>query len=147
VLTHAIERQSTLARLYNKSFGIVPGTDVRTNVDEAAPLAPARSVAIQLVSFECHCFSQAGAQAGLSDKETAETIDQVFVRLKLEQPDGVLLENVRGLSSLWLGAMCCSSCSKASVVLVLCHCSRSRQPSVHRLRVQPSTPAHHGAAQ
>jgi hypothetical protein len=100
VIVRAIECQATLRKLYTKSFGVIPGGDVRMNVDDAAPLAPARSIDIQMASFECSTFSQAGAQAGLSDRETVVTLDQVFLRLRLEQPDGVLLENVRGLVTM-----------------------------------------------
>jgi hypothetical protein len=66
VIVRAIERQAPLRKLYSKSFGVIPGCDVCTNVDDAAPLAPARSIDIQMASFECSTFSQAGAQAGLS---------------------------------------------------------------------------------
>jgi site-specific DNA-cytosine methylase len=99
VIVRAIERQAPLRKLFTKSFGVIPGCDVRTNVEDAGPLAPARSIDIT-ISFECSAFSQAGAQASLSDQETVATIDQVFMRLQLEQPDGALLENVRGLVTM-----------------------------------------------
>ena len=95
----AIEMNKEFRRCYKRSFGILPGTDVRTDVEQAAPLQKADSIDLVLFSAECSRFSQAAEQSGLKDPDTLALWTQVLLRLRLESPRAFHMENVRGLAT------------------------------------------------
>jgi site-specific DNA-cytosine methylase len=100
-----IESQRRWSACFEKSFGVDPAGDLRTQVDGAPPLAAPGSIAVQLASPECTVFSQAGSQRALDCPKAMDDWTQMFLRLAVELPDSIALENVCGLVTMHEGSV------------------------------------------
>lgn len=90
----ASEKKESLAKLYEKNFGIKVNRDI-TKID----ISEIPEFDILCGGFPCQPFSKAGSQKGLDDERNGSLFDTIVEILEYHRPTYFILENVRNLES------------------------------------------------
>lgn len=89
----ASEVDESLAKIYEKNFGIKPFGDIRT-----LDLSTVPTHDILCAGFPCQPFSKAGNQQGFECAQWGDLIDYVIRILRIHKPKQFIIENVPNLA-------------------------------------------------